>query len=994
MLFSMDHSYEKSSSHLGSVDATGSLTGQSSPVDNYEEIEVYTEESDFSLEEFYEKQNKTAEEYLAIFEETIKNTEEEKERLEAFRSDLYMNESTISSAIHLNEDIIASKIGSFPRDASVEEAFGITDEEWKKLDYEEKRKLVIEKTTSGKEAYENILRFQEEVDSMTEEVTAGEFITYEEYEEAIETKEKDIATLKAYKYSLKQQMKEYPYLQLSATSDYLSYVENQKNNPTPLDQSKLILDDYTAQYVGNVNIVALARAVEKGEALSYPAKGLLGSIRYDLLTEDDKMMYSYLYDTKGAKEAHDYIKAIEDRLNNTAGKKEAEEFIKSISGADGKIDVNAWNGAKSAGKGFVDGIENWGEGISNIFKSEGMISTNQYAQMYILEALEESKVLTTTYQVGETTGNMAPSIATSLLVSAVATPLAGKVAGTALMGLSAAGNAKNQALINGNKMASSYVYGACIGLSEATLGYFLGKMPGLSETSGLTLKNLFMEGAEEFTQEWVDAGLQVAVLGSDVDWSAIPKQATDSFLMGVLMAGLMNGGESLINLSIDGVETNIDASEVFDYLSTHEDATITEAITESSPKIGIFSRTTKEDSAYSQLCQDLNTYTDYNDCFQKICDLISDTYKNNNIGDVQVLLHQLKDYLVNERNYPSSNAIMILGNLQQSVFNKRGYDSIWSGLLQKSVQFLKNSSPEVINCADAIIQRITMLPSELQNLVQSINFYDTVNPWDLYWEDAYNIPNFESAATGGNGEFNVWATNPSRIDMDLIAHEIGHSYDTAYAYLLGVTKISLSSFWQDAMQKDLAYNGRTGITQYAIDSASAVEDFADSFAAFYYDPSKLDFYPNRKKLLESILPKTTMTMGEIYDAAMAEIRQSKGIGFDYSTFQDFLSSGDYNYFDSNSAIQSYISQFSVEEWRMFYNSRIVHLIDIYNTSLNWLSQKYLPKKAAKKLLAYIRKGDTQSIDSDLNIIQAIGQYSLQDWNKCLEWIKKLKIKKK
>ncbi len=574
----MDHSYEKSSSHLGSVDVTGSLTGHSSPVDTYEEIETYTEESDFSLEEFYAEQNKTAQEYLTIFEDTIKDTEAEKKRLEDMGKKLTNSATLINNAIRLNEDVIASAIGNFSYGISVEETLGITDEEWKKLDYEEKRQLVIEKTVSGKEAYENILRFQEELDSMTKELTNGEFSTYEEYEEAIETKEKDIATLKAYQYSLKQQAKEYPYLQLSATSDYLSYVENQKNNPTPLDQSQLILDEYSAQYVGNVNAVALARAVENGEALAYSSKAILGSIRYDLLTEEDKMMYSYLYDTKGAKEAYNYIKAIEDRLNNTAGKKEAEEFIKSISGADGKIDVSAWNGAKSAGKGFVDGIENWGEGMINIFKTEGMISTNQYAQMYILEALEESKVLTTTYQIGETSGNMAPSIATSLIVSAVASPLAGKVTGTALMGLSAAGNAKNQALINGNKMASSYVYGACIGLSEATLGYFLGKMPGLSETSGLTLKNLFMEGAEEFTQEWVDAGLQVAVLGADVDWSTIPKQATDSFLMGVLMAGVMNGGAAATELVINGVETKINANQVLDYIEEHPDSSIENAI--------------------------------------------------------------------------------------------------------------------------------------------------------------------------------------------------------------------------------------------------------------------------------------------------------------------------------------------------------------------------------------------------------------------------------
>ena len=107
----MDHSYEKSSSHLGSVDVTGSLTGHSSPVDTYEEIETYTEESDFSLEEFYAEQNKTAQEYLTIFEDTIKDTEAEKKRLEDMGKKLTNSATLINNAIRLNEDVIASAIG-------------------------------------------------------------------------------------------------------------------------------------------------------------------------------------------------------------------------------------------------------------------------------------------------------------------------------------------------------------------------------------------------------------------------------------------------------------------------------------------------------------------------------------------------------------------------------------------------------------------------------------------------------------------------------------------------------------------------------------------------------------------------------------------------------------------------------------------------------------------------------------------------------------------
>ena len=86
------------------------------------------------------------------------------------------------------------------------------------------------------------------------------------------------------------------------------------------------------------------------------------------------------------------------------------------------------------------------------------------------------------------------------------------------MGSSAGGNAKHQALVKGNSVEASTLYGIFSGTSEAVLGYYLGKIPGISKMSGLTLGNLLSEGAEEYLQEWVDAGLQAVILGEDVDW--------------------------------------------------------------------------------------------------------------------------------------------------------------------------------------------------------------------------------------------------------------------------------------------------------------------------------------------------------------------------------------------------------------------------------------------------------------------------------------------
>ncbi len=89
---------------------------------------------------------------------------------------------------------------------------------------------------------------------------------YEEYKAQLSNYEHDQMVLKATKYSLIQELKEYPYLRLAETQEYLDYVAAQKDNPTTIDYSKL-KKNRRAIYLRNnqVNEVALARAAERGE---------------------------------------------------------------------------------------------------------------------------------------------------------------------------------------------------------------------------------------------------------------------------------------------------------------------------------------------------------------------------------------------------------------------------------------------------------------------------------------------------------------------------------------------------------------------------------------------------------------------------------------------------------------------------------------------------------------------------------------------------------
>ena len=88
--------------------------------------------------------------------------------------------------------------------------------------------------------------------------------------------------------------------------------------------------------------------------------------------------------------------------------------------------------------------------------------------------------------------------------------------------------------------------------------------------------------------------------------------------------------------------------------------------------------------------------------------------------------------------------------------------------------------------------------------------------------------------------------------LSTIAHEAGHAYDYYFTKEWGVTTefISDSQLWRNAMQKDLELTKKTGVSQYAIESNSSREDFAESISLYIINPNLLNEFPNRKKILD------------------------------------------------------------------------------------------------------------------------------------------------
>ena len=474
----------------------------------------------------------------------------------------------------------------------------------------DRERMSSEKYNSLKEEYANYINTTY-TEKYNEYFSKALDMSYEKYVERLTQLSCEIEQLKASRYEMLQRLKEQPYIELMDTDDFKNYVANNKDNPN----SEL----YKLYGIKNGTITM--------DDDSY--------WRFKYFTEQDMLIFSYLWDMQSPKAAREYVDAIEDKLNKVEGYANAEKFLDSIRDENGNIDPDVRAGVLSGAKGFENGVSTFFDGLGNAFSDEGMMSTTQYEQMYILNELTNSsgnyisklaneiyaeqgeevandflkkmynsetneidleyaktmlseqeynnliiKIdtdkksrLDNVYELGSSFGNMAPTLALAIAVSFVAPGAGITIAGktfafntlisSGLMGLSVGGNAKNQALMQGNDLYISTVYGLASGFSEASLGLLLGNIPGLSATAEFSIIGLLKEGGEEALQEGVDALLRSVLLGEIIDYDQLPKDMIKSFCYGVIMSGITNGGKFAFSIVMGNETIKINSMDDF-----------------------------------------------------------------------------------------------------------------------------------------------------------------------------------------------------------------------------------------------------------------------------------------------------------------------------------------------------------------------------------------------------------------------------------------------
>lgn len=476
----------------------------------------------------------------------------------------------------------------------------------------DRERMSSEKYNSLKEEYANYINTTY-TEKYNEYFSKALDMSYEKYVERLTQLSCEIEQLKASRYEMVQRLKEQPYIELMDTDDFKNYVANNKDN--------LNSELYKLYGIKNGTITM--------DDDSY--------WRFKYFTEQDMLIFSYLWDTQSPKAAREYVDAIEDKLNKVEGYANAEKFLDSIRDENGNIDPDVRAGVLSGAKGFENGVSTFFDGLGNAFSDEGMMSTTQYEQMYILNELTNSsgnyisklaneiyaeqgeevandflkkmynsetneidleyaktmlseqeynnliiKIdtdkksrLDNVYELGSSFGNMAPTLALAIAVSFVAPGAGITIAGktfafntlisSGLMGLSVGGNAKNQALMQGNDLYISTIYGLASGFSETSLSLLLGNIPGLSATAEFSIIGLLKEGGEEALQEGVDALLRSVLLGETINYDQLPKDMIKSFCYGVIMSGITNGGKFAFSI-VMGNET-IKINSMDDFLS-------------------------------------------------------------------------------------------------------------------------------------------------------------------------------------------------------------------------------------------------------------------------------------------------------------------------------------------------------------------------------------------------------------------------------------------
>ena len=274
--------------------------------------------------------------------------------------------------------------------------------------------------------------------------------------------------------------------------------------------------------------------------------------------------YNYLFERYGKEEASQYLKDMEDRVNQILGQSEAMEKLAKLSSEDDIFSV-VGNEVYVAGTGIGDGVQSWGENmghaVSAIFsffsrnsEESRAMTKEEYEAQFFMQGLQQGNYsgpfLVNNYEISQGIGNMLPSILISrgLGAAGVAASTASSI-GSATIGVSSFGGSYHSSMVEGYSKEQALTYGLISGSSEALFEKFLGGV--LSDVRIVDGKSYLYSMAKEATEEGFqnvfDAGVRNVLFGEVQTEDELVESTLKSMLYGGITAGILNSPSAISN---------------------------------------------------------------------------------------------------------------------------------------------------------------------------------------------------------------------------------------------------------------------------------------------------------------------------------------------------------------------------------------------------------------------------------------------------------------
>lgn len=281
----------------------------------------------------------------------------------------------------------------------------------------------------------------------------------------------------------------------------------------------------------------------------------------DSLSEEEKETYNYLMNTGNRQGAADYLKYLKEEL----GYRKAEEqfagyddhkFMEYVFGIEAGLDQ-----ARAGMQGFGNLIAGREDYVPANYKQQlsGMIREDLGdGRVNLPGVLGGGTVGQAWYDAITTTANMAPSIVASTAIGLV-NPAVGGYVGKAILGMTASGNAYQEAINSGFSKDQARGYGLAVGASEVIMEELLGGISALGKgkLSGAVIDNLnvydnavkrfcaniggslMSEFGEEYLQEVLGPAIKNIFLGTHEDVKLVSADALYAGFLGALTAFVM-----------------------------------------------------------------------------------------------------------------------------------------------------------------------------------------------------------------------------------------------------------------------------------------------------------------------------------------------------------------------------------------------------------------------------------------------------------------------